>query len=182
MLNRKSVISAALAMVAGSGIATSSFAGTAGANLNVTTTVPQTCLISASPVSFGAYDQVAGANNVDANGSITLTCTKNASVTVDLSGGSNLIAGVRRMKSTAQNDYLSYDLYKATAATPSATCAGGYTAFWGTTVTSGTSFVPSSAFGATTAHSFNICGRIPGGQDPSPANDYTDLVTATVTY
>jgi spore coat protein U-like protein len=180
MLFRKSVISA-LAAVAGLGIASSSIAGTAGANFNVTTTVPQTCLISTSPVSFGPYDQVAGANNVDGTGGVTLTCTKNASVTIDLSAGSNPNLGVRRMHSVLQNDVLSYNLYKASLATPSATCVGGFSALWGST-TGGTTFTPSSAFGATNAQTFNVCGRIPSGQDPSPASDYTDTVIATVTY
>jgi spore coat protein U-like protein len=178
----KLVIRAALAMVAGLGVATSSWGATASATFSVTTTVPQTCLISTLPVSFGAYNQVGGANNVDASGSVSLTCTKNASVTVDLNGGLNLNGGVRRMHSAAQNDVLNYDLYKASAATPTAACVGGYSALWGTAVASGTTFTPSSAFGATNAQVFNICGRIPSGQDPSPAIDYTDTVTATVTY
>jgi spore coat protein U-like protein len=82
MLNRKSVIRAALATVAGLGIATSSWAAeTATSSVTVSATVPQICTISTSNVAFGTYDPVT-TNSLATGADIATTGGASKSVSV----------------------------------------------------------------------------------------------------
>jgi spore coat protein U-like protein len=189
MLNRKSVIRAARAMVAGLGIATSSWAaGAATSTVTVTATVPQTCIVSTSNVAFGTYDPVTANSTAtginllttgDPNGSVSVTCTKGSTtVDVDLGNGSNLLGTDRQMISGS--DLLKYQLYKASTQAPAAACASAN--IWGSGIAGGTTLTPLTPnWAAGTAKVFNICGFIAKGQD-IPPGAYTDAVVATVTY
>src|SRR4249919_2348850 len=64
---------------------------TATSSLTVTANVTKNCTISTAPVNFGAYDTVAANATapLDGIGTITVTCTKGAGVTLALNPGSN---------------------------------------------------------------------------------------------
>lgn len=185
----KLVIRAALALVAGLGIATTSWAaGPVTSTVTVTATVPQTCTVSTSNVAFSTYDPVTTNNlatGVDiattggANGAVSVTCTKSATgVTIDLGTGANLSGTDRQMASGAER--LKYQLFKAASDAPAATCPG--TTIWGTGITGGAVLTPATpGWAAGTAKVFNICGFVGKGQDVAPGS-YTDPVVATVTY
>ena len=188
MLNRKLVIRAALAMLAGLGIATSSWAaGTATSNVTVSATVPQTCTITTTNLAFGTYDPVTtnsatGANVTTTgapNGSVSVTCTKSSTgVTIDLGVGLNYLSPNRQMISSG--NLLQYQLYQAATQAPAAACPS--TNIWGSGVTGGAVLAPLTPnWTAGTARVFNICGFIAKGQDVPPGS-YADTVLATVTY
>src|ERR1700693_2855000 len=74
--------------------ASSSWAATATATVNVTASVTQKCKISTTDVVFGSYDPVvtnlATALNAPSPGTLAVTCTKNASgVTLALNMGTH---------------------------------------------------------------------------------------------
>ena len=189
MLNRKLVIRAALAMVAGLGIASSSWAGSATANLSVSATVVQKCTIATSPVAFGNYDPLGlqATNDLPAQGAVSLTCTKGSgsptAVTIGLGLGSNVSGAIRRMTDGA-SDFLAYELYQPGGTTPAATCAaapGPYGTVWGTSGggllgTSGTTWGVVAG-----AQAFKVCGVVAKGLDPVQGS-YTDTVVATVNF
>src|SRR5471030_1388044 len=107
----KLIIKAALATIAGLGIAGSSWAAGATQNLTVTTHVIDSCIVTL-PVnlSFPPYDPLS-ATLVTTNGSITLTCTKGSNgVTVGVGNGGNFSSGKRRMAGATGGDFLNYDL------------------------------------------------------------------------
>ncbi len=187
MSYRKLAIRAALAMAAGLGISSSTWAATATSNVTVSATVPQTCTVTTTNVAFGTYDPVTtnSTGGVDLtttgtpNGSVSVTCTKSSTgVTIDLGVGGNYLSPNRQMISGA--NLLQYQLYQASGTTPAAACPG--TTIWGSGVTGGSLLSPTTPnWTASTARVFNICGFIAKGQDVPPGS-YTDTVVATVTY
>lgn len=151
------------------------FAATQTANLAVSATVVNNCTITTAPVAFGNYDPIvanaAGGSDVYANGSVTVTCTKNApNVWVDLGPGGNF-SGTRRMVNAGVN-FLNYELYKAD---PNPTPG----ALW--TTGNGTGGVNITPGGVTAPNVLPVYGRVPQGQNPA-AGVYNDTVLATVNY
>ena len=142
------------------------------ANLAVSATVVNNCLITTAPVAFGNYDPVsanaAAGTDVYANGSVTVTCTKNApGVSVDLGPGLNF-SGTRRMVNAGT--FLNYELYSAN---PNPTP--------GTTWTTGAGGVAVTPTGVTTPNVLTVYGDLFKGQDPI-AGTFNDTVVATVNY
>lgn len=184
MSYRKLAIRAALAMAAGLGISSSTWAATATNTVTVNASVSQVCTVSAATVAFGAYDPVSANATADLlapAAPLTVKCTKgSASVTIDLGQGGNYTT-VRRM--TDGTDFLTYQLYKASSQASGATCAsppstGGV---WGST-SGGSTLTPTTpTWSATTGLVFNICGVVPQAQDVG-VGAYTDAVIATVTF
>ena len=189
MLNRKIVIRAALAMVAGLGIASSSWALTATSNVTVTTHVIDSCTITTStPLAFSAYNPLSG-SPLTGSGAVSVTCTKGSNgVTLGMDNGGNygLATGYlakRSMAGAVGVDHLAYDLFQ-----PNVVGVGGVT----TATAFGTSglglfAIPAASF--TTGLSgvtVNIFGSIPASQDVTgqsgTGNLYTDTVIATVTF
>lgn len=83
------------------------------ANLKVSATVVANCLVTVADVAFGNYDPV-GANAttpLDAEGSVTLSCTQGAHARVKLGFGQHAVGNQRSMASTAGNARLLYELY-----------------------------------------------------------------------
>ena len=158
---------AALLFTAGSAVA-----GSKSTTFNVTSTVSANCTITATDLSFGAYDPVVAnkTTNLDVNTSVNVLCTKgSAGVTVGLDLGSHAAAGNRFMSNGT--DSLQYELYSNSA--------GG--TVWGN---SGAGLVTWPVFGPIGAGggvSHTVFGRIPAGQDVS-VGSYSDLVTATVNF
>jgi len=187
MLYRKLVIRAALAVVAGLGIATSSWAtGTATSSVVVTATVATNCTISTPTVAFGAYDGVvanATANLNNSANSFSVKCTNSApGVTIALGFSANATAPQRAMKDPATATPLNYNIYLPNATTSGAGCTfTGTPTVWGNG-TNGTVLTPTSSWGATTANTFTLCASVPAGQDPIAGTGYTDTVVATISF
>lgn len=145
------------------------FAGSGTANVNVSASVVNDCNINASyTLAFGNYDPVvtnaSSGSDLTANGSIGVTCTKNDSVTISLSNGSNYASPNRRMNNGT--NYLSYNIYTTS----------GLSTIWNSTNT--VSLTSSSALSAT---NFTLYGDVPKGQDLAAAA-FADTVVATITY
>jgi len=152
--------------------------------VSVNTTINSNCTISATPITFGNYDPI-GANSASgialtAPGTISLTCLKGSSPTIALGQGNNF-SSTRRLKDATSGDFLAYELYQPSAATPSAACTYSGT-IWGTSGTYGATFTPSTTWSASSTFSFNACGSISRGQNPSVGTGYQDTVVATVNF
>jgi spore coat protein U-like protein len=169
-------------------VASSSWAATATATVNVTASVTQKCKISTTDVVFGQYDPIvtnlSTALDAPSPGTLVVTCTKNASgVTLALNMGVNSTGGtVRRMKETAGAlMFLTYQLFKPSATTPGAACSYPGSTIWGDG-TNGTVFIPSgTTWGNASAQTFNVCGQVAAGQDVEQGS-YADVITATVNF
>lgn len=136
---------------------------TTNTSFTVSVAVPATCVISATALSFLAYNGVVDV----ATSSISMTCSNTTNYNVGLNAGlaSGATVSTRRMSSGANR--LSYSLYSDASRTLN----------WGQTV--GTDTVTGTGNG--TAQVLTVYGRIPAGQFVSPGN-YNDIVIATVTY
>jgi spore coat protein U-like protein len=139
-----------------------------------------TCTASTPGVAFGSYD-VYAAGNVNANGTLTVSCTiglldlgaVTINYTISLSAGSSSSFVQRQMKSGA--NALGYNLYTSNT----------YAVVWGDgTGSTGTiaGQIKVTNGHPTDSNSHTVYGRIPALQDASVANDYRDNVTVTVTY
>jgi spore coat protein U-like protein len=132
----------------------------------VTAVVQKDCIVSAGALGFGNYIGAA----VNASSTITVTCTSGTSYTVGLNAGLYTGGSVTNRQmgpvATPTAGGLNYSLL-----------TGSYTGTnWGNT--SG-SWVSGSGNGA--AQPLTVYGVLPAGQYAAPGN-YTDTITATVTY
>jgi spore coat protein U-like protein len=185
MFRKLAVVVATAALV---GSVAPALAQSATSPLTVTAAVASNCAISTSAVAFGAYDPVAthragvGGIDLNATGVVTVTCTKNsASVNITLGLGANASGSVRRMLGAPGGEFLTYELYHASATTPAAVCTFPGTTVWGTAGAG--VFTPTGVtnWGANSAKNFNVCGTVTKGQDVGAAS-FTDSVTATVNF
>ncbi|WP_372865147.1 spore coat U domain-containing protein [Spongiibacter sp.] len=147
----------------------SAFAATTTTTFSVTATVVDSCSVSAANLAFG---NVAPVNNlnIDATGSVTVTCSLGTSYAVALDDGTNSSDGsvnTRRMTDGLSN-YLSYQMYTDV----------GRTDVWGET--SGTDDVTGTGTGLSVP--IVVYGRIASGQQETQTGSYTDTVNVTVTY
>lgn len=167
---RVSRICACLSLVAAGSMITAraADAATVTANLNVTATVIQVCVVSGGNLAFGNYDPTAAAN-VDQVGSFEVACTKGSTgVTIGLGLGANAAASQRRM--TNSTDFLNYEIYKEAARTN----------VWGNAGAALVSYTPVTTSAAQT---FQVFGRIPAAQvTVGVGATYTDTVVITVTF
>jgi len=161
-------LGAASILAAAAFAATPALAGSANANLGVSATVNGNCTISTNPVAFGAVDTLAG-TEVDAAGSIVVTCTNGTAwyASGSVGTGTGATFASRKMKSGA--NLLNYTLYTDS----------GRTAGWGDG-TSSTSLLTATGSGA--AQTVGVYGRVFSGQNTAPAGSYSDTVSVTVTY
>ena len=133
----------------------------------------QSCSVSATAMSFGAYDPTS-ATARDSTGTVTVTCTAtlgiSASWDILLSTGSSGSFSPRRLFSGGSS--LQYNLYTSS----------GRTQVWGDG-TAGTGKVSDShpLLVGTSQYSYTTYGRIPALQDLAPGT-YTDTITVTVNY
>lgn len=150
-------------------IGSSALAGSATSNMNVSANVSNSCSISASPLTLGAYDP-SSTGDATGSSSISITCTKDAPVSIMLGEGSNADTGstqdapLRRMSNGT--DFLSYALFQD----------AGFTTGWGDTAVSGKS---STGLGSPETHSVYL--KIAAAQNVS-AGAYSDTVVATVSF
>jgi spore coat protein U-like protein len=148
------------------GFASSANAATATTTFTVSTTVLATCTVSAGNLTFANYS---GAQ-VDNSSTVTVTCTNTTPYNVGLNAGTATSATVttRKMTSASKSATLAYSLYSDSTRTTN----------WGNTVGSDTV----TGTGNGSGQGLTVYGRIPAGSYPAPATDYTDTITATVTY
>jgi spore coat protein U-like protein len=149
-------------------------AATSTANLTVTATVNTNCSISTTPVAFGVYDPFA-AGALDATGTVSIACTKGTAPSIGLGLGLFPSGAVRQMDDGGGNR-VTYELFQPASNVVGAACA--YTTAWGTAA--GTTVIATAA-PSKVARSYNVCGRMAAGQDPT-AGSYSDTVIATVTF
>ncbi|UUR06836.1 Csu type fimbrial protein [Sphingomonas glaciei] len=142
-------------------------AGTAQTTMNVSATVQNSCLVSASPMLFGNYDPV-GAAVTNGTSAVTVTCTTGTSFVVGLNAGNAAGATVaaRQMSNAAHR--LNYSLFSDAARSSN----------WGNTPGLDTP-APITATGSPSV--LTVYGQIPANQNV-PGGAYADTVTITVTY
>lgn len=147
-------------------------AGSTTANLTVSASITQNCIIATGTLAFGAYDPVVTNRSTALTASTTMavTCTKGATgVTMGLGASANTAncptpAGQRCLASGS--NYLNYNLYPTNT----------YGTVWTTALSE------SVTGGITTPTNVTIYGQIPAGQDVAVGTSYTDTVVATVNY
>jgi spore coat protein U-like protein len=154
-------------------------AATATGNLAVSATVTANCTITTSPVAFGAYDPIAGANIVQ-EGGVTVACTKGAaSLWVGLGNGSNFV-GTRHMNGGTTSDKLAYNLMQPVNNNVGAACPTyGSGSTWTDTV--GASSLALSNSTGKAGRTYKVCGQLASGQDVS-VDSYSDTVVATINF
>lgn len=136
-------------------------AATASSTLAVTATVSSACIVSTSPVAFGAYNPTApGALN--STGTVSVTCTNGTNYDITLDGGVHANVSAREMDSGVNR--LAYQLYSDASRTT----------IWGTSTP-----VSGTATGSQIDHT--VYGQVPAGQ-AAPAGSYVDTVNVAVTY
>ncbi len=134
-------------------------------DLGVEASVANNCVITTSPVVFGAYDPIVTNKTaaVNLNGAIHITCTEGSTAAVSLDLGANAAGAVRNM--TNGTSMMVYELYTAT----------GRTVVWNTTNT-----VAATGTGAN--QDLTVFGRLPAGQSTVTAGNYADTVVATFNF
>jgi spore coat protein U-like protein len=158
---RTTVVSTCLA---GALFVAPALAATTTTNLNVSASVVDTCVVSASNVNFGTY----GGTQLDGAGTVSVTCTNLAAYTVELDAGGGAGASVASRKLTGPaSQTINYSLYKDAARTT----------LWGTVA--GSQSVAGTGTG--TQQVLNVYGRMPASQTPG-AGTYNDTVIVTVAY
>jgi spore coat protein U-like protein len=111
-------------------------------------------------MNFGSYSGAAISNITS---SVTVTCTNTTPYTLALSGGSNGTVTTRAMKAGAVADLLSYGLYSDSGRS--------------------VNFVTTASLtGNGSGQPITIYGAVPALQFVAPSPNYTDTITATVTY
>ncbi|MEB3123461.1 MAG: spore coat U domain-containing protein [Snowella sp.] len=145
------------------------FAGTATTNLDLSASVTNSCTISTSSVAFGSYDPTSN-SDATATGTVTTLCTNGASATITLGQGSNPhvastdAAPFRQLRNGT--DFLLYNLFQNAERTT----------LWGNTAGTGLGITSSG-----TSQNTTVYGSILQQQNV-PAGNYSDTVTATVTF
>ncbi len=142
-------------------------AATATTTFAVTAAVSANCLVTANPISFGAYS--GAALNVSTTIAVTCTNTTPYSVGLDAGKGSGASTTNRLMTNTTtgSTQTLGYQLYQT-----------GYT---GGTNWGNTSMNMPTGIGSGAAQTLTVYGVVPANQYPTPGN-YADTITVSVTY
>jgi spore coat protein U-like protein len=122
------------------------------------------CNVTAQNIDFGQSGVLA--TNIDATGSIGVTCTPGTTYNVGLNNGLNGDGPTQR-RMTLGGQTVTYGLYSDAARSQP----------WGNTIGSDT--VPGT--GAGTGQTITVFGRVPPQTTPPPGT-YTDTVVVTVTY
>ena len=137
------------------------------ANLKVSATVVANCIVTTTDVNFGNYDPV-GTNAtapLDADGSVTLACTRGTVALVGMNYGSNASGVIRRMANGTS--FLTYDLYLNSQRSIR----------W----VSPLIFFPGNQASSTAPRTLPVHGRIPQGQDV-PVGAFADTVLVVATF
>jgi spore coat protein U-like protein len=155
------------AAVSGLVVSGSVLAADVTANLNVTATVSNSCIVSAANLAFGV---VSPTGDTDVQADISWNCTTGHAATVKLGAGGSGNIMARRMTSGGATS-LPYQLYTD----------GARNTVFGDGVTGTPVAILGAGFAA--ASSTTVYGRVPtGAVGANPAGAYTDTVQITVTF
>jgi spore coat protein U-like protein len=143
-------------------------AQTATSSFSVTATVIPKCTITSTSLAFSNYDPLVinATTALDANGSVTIRCTKGTTSTIGLTLGLSASGTIRRM--SGGGEFLQYQLYKEAARTN----------IWGN---SGADLLNPGASPSMAPRVVNVYGRVFAGQDVT-RGAYTDTIVATITF
>lgn len=134
-------------------------------SFQITAMVQNYCIISASSLNFGVYSGTL----TNSASTISVTCTNTTPYSVGLDAGTAAGATVTNRSMTGPNSMLlSYKLFRDS----------NHSQNWGNTV--GVDTV--SRTGTGLAQSLTVYGQVPAGQTGLPPGDYSDTITATITY
>lgn len=135
----------------------------------------ETCnVLTASEIDFGSTIPTAG-GEIDRTGTINVQCTIGTDYTLSLDGGGSTDTSARRMIGVANgataSDTISYQLFQD----------GGRSVVWGLETDSEGLADVGSGLGTTFQNSHTVYARayLVGNE---PAGDYSDTVTATLTF
>ncbi|HYF43406.1 MAG TPA: spore coat protein U domain-containing protein [Ramlibacter sp.] len=133
---------------------------------------------------------VSGGGNIDANGTVILTCTRDVATDansltyrIKADNGLNWSGADRRVRLGATANRLTYYLRRGTAAGGAATCGNSST--WSAPATGTTNVITGTlSFGAaaTASVTWGFCVRVRGNQGAPTAGLYTDGVQVTAQY
>jgi spore coat protein U-like protein len=151
--------------------------------LGISASVTANCTISTTALSFGRYESLQANANValNAEGTVSIACTKGTAPKITMDLGQNPNAGKRYMAlvaSASGTGTLYYELYQPPSPSPGAGCSFPGTTLWGSSA--GEAFMPSPAT-SRSARTYNVCGTIPPGQF-TLIGTYADTVVATVNF
>ena len=137
------------------------------ANLGVSITITDECSVGTIvPVAFGSTGALSA--NIDATGSVDVTCTVDTDYEIALDAGDGATATVSERQMTGPDDAtIIYSLYSDDQ----------FEVVWGDTLEDNT--VTSSGTG--TAQTHTIYGRVPPQTTPAPGA-YSDTVSVVVHY
>ena len=167
---------AASVLVGSAGLTVPAYANsTSTSSMNVSSNIGMNCTISTTDIAFGAYDPIVtnASLDLDAQGSVTTTCTVGSAGKVIIGQGSGPDSGstnaapLRRMSGPSDGDYLKYQVYSNL----------GRSAVWTNEVASG---VPYTANGS--AEVMPVYGRVEAGQNTVAKGSYSDTLLVTVNY
>jgi spore coat protein U-like protein len=129
------------------------------------------CMVSAEDMQFGIYDPTSGAK-VNATTTISVTCVNGAVYNIYLSAGLHSGSNVlnRNMQGASSGELLSYQLYGNASMTGPV---------WGDGSV-GTDYQCGIGTGAQSQ--YTVYGMIPSGQSTVPVDNYSDVISVTVTY
>lgn len=136
-------------------------------SMPVIATVVSTCVVVATPLSFGNYN-TSTPTDTDAEANITVNCTPGAVYNVGLDAGQNSSdVTARKMKVGSGTATMDYFIFQDATRTLN----------WGNT--KGTDTV--TGVGTDQDQVLSVYGRVPAGI-PVEVGGYTDVVTVTVTF
>jgi spore coat protein U-like protein len=143
--------------------------GQASTEMLATATVMRKCVVTTTPIDFGRYDPASAnaAAPLDAQATITVSCTKGALVNISIDNGTSGTPGVRRMIG-GPNSFLTYELFQDIA----------HAMRWGTTANDG---YPAGVAPSRDPRPFTVYGRVTGGQDVADGA-YQDTIVVTVDF
>ena len=163
----KQILKSTLIAAAGLLFANSAMAAdTATTTFQVTATVADSCLVSATDLNFGAYDPAAVK---DGTSTITVTCTAQTPYTIGLDAGQHFATTRAMIGDDTDTTLLKYELYTEP----------GHGSVWGAIGGTGTTVAQSALTGGPL--DYTVYGQIPASQYV-PAANYADTINVTVDY
>lgn len=138
----------------------------AGGAFNVSATVVNNCLISATNIAFTSQGVLKSA--LSATGAITARCTNGDAFRIALSGGSTNNVAARQMQRAGGGGAVNYQLY----------VDSGHATAWGDG-SAGTGMATGTGTGNPV--SINVYGLVPAQSTPMPGS-YSDSITATISF
>ena len=168
-MNKLSKLAVCLAVtLSGNAIVSTSFAATATTTIPITAIVIDSCVVVASPLTFGNYNGISG-GMLDAAAAITPICTSGTAYSIAIDAGLGSGATMTsRILTGPDGATLNYGIFTDT----------NRLTVWGDG-TGGTSWVVASGVGL--AQPVTMYGRVPAGQ-AATVGAYSDTLTITVSY